>query len=292
MKIYSKILLITLPLIVIPAVIVGLIAFQISRTSLRSIAQDTLSNHLASALAICTQQASTLHDVGEAQTTAVEDLYAVTFGKTGYIMAVDATGILVAHPIKDRIRQNINGESWLTEMTDKDKGSFTFTWDGEKRLAHFQRFPDWGWYLISSETEGELLGPVDRLGTYIGALLGLSLLVALFAILVLARRVTTPIHALLAGTERIRRGEFTGSIEVTSNDEIGTLASAFNSMTHQLHEMIGTLEQRVAERTHDLEQRALQLQTASEIAQEAVSTHEVDSILERSVNLIQERFCD
>ena len=36
--------------------------------------------------------------------------------------------------------------------------------------------------------------------------------------------------------------------EVRRPDEIGTLAQAFNSMTTQLHELIGTLEERVQER--------------------------------------------
>jgi len=290
MKIYSKILLITLPLIVIPAVIVSLIAFQISRTSIRSMAQDTLSNHLASAMDICARQANIMQDVGEAQAAAVEGLEAVSFGETGYTMALDATGFIVAHPVQDYLRQNISGEAWFTNIYDKDEGSFTFSWEGKKRFAHFQRFSDWGWYVISSETESELLGPVDRLGFYIGGLLALSLLVAFLTILVLARWVTTPIRALLAGTERIRRGELAVPIEVTTNDEIGTLASAFNEMTDQLREVIGRLEQRVTERTQALEQRVLQLQTASEIAQEAVSTHELDTLLDRSVNLIQERF--
>jgi GAF domain-containing protein/HAMP domain-containing protein len=298
MKIYSKILLIALPLIVIPAVIVSLIAFQISRTSIRSMAQDSLSNHLASAIDICVRQANILQavaekdpvKVAEAQAAAAEGLRAINFGETGYTMAVDATGFILAHPVQGYLRQNISDESWFSSIYDKDKGSFTFSWEGKKRLARFQRFSDWGWYVITSETENELLEPVDRLGTYIGGLLALSLLVALITILILARRVTTPIQALLAGTERIRRGELAVPIDVTTNDEIGTLANAFNNMTDQLREVIGSLEQRVTERTQDLEQRALQLQTASEIAQEAVSTHELDTLLDRSVNLIQERF--
>jgi GAF domain-containing protein/HAMP domain-containing protein len=290
MKIYSKILLITLPLIVIPAVILSLIAYQISRTSIQSMAQDTLSNHLSNAMDICTRQASTPQDVAGAQAAAVEELDAVRFGKTGYMMVVDATGSIVAHPVQGYIRQNISGELWFTNIYDKDKGSLNFTWEGQKRLARFQRFSDWGWYVISSETESELLGSVERLGFYIGGLLALSLLVAFLAILILTRRVTSPIRALLAGTERIRRGELAVPIEVTTNDEIGTLASAFNNMAAQLRDVIGSLEQRVEDRTQDLEQRALQLQTASEIAQEAVSTHELETLLDRSVNLIQERF--
>jgi len=302
MKIYTKILLITLPLIVIPAVIVSLISFQVSRTAIQSMAQDTLKIHLSNAIDICAKQASTIQEkesvkvtavnstATEAQTAAADALKSVTFGETGYTMVVDATGFVISHPVQHYIRQNISGESWFYDIYDKANGSFSFSWEGKKRLAKYQRFSDWGWYVISSESEGELLGPVERIAIYNGGLLALSLLIASVSVLFLARRLTSPIQALLAGTERIRNGELAVQIGVKTNDEIGILANAFNSMTGQLREVIGSLEQRVTERTQDLEKRALQLQTASEIAREAVSTHELDTLLYRSVNLIQERF--
>jgi GAF domain-containing protein/HAMP domain-containing protein len=298
MKIYWKILLITLPLIIIPAVMVSLIAFQISRSAITSIAKDSLNNYLSSAIGICTRQATTLQAKGETdpakiaevQTATAKELTAATFGQTGYSMVLDVTGSIIAHPDQQYLQQNISGTAWFSGIQAKEKGSFTFTWEGKQRLAYFQKFTEWGWYVISSETESELLGPIDKLGTYIGGLLALSLLIAFAAIMVLTRRLTAPIQALLASTERIRRGDLAVPIGVTTNDEIGTLANAFNSMTARLREVIGSLEQRVTERTQDLERRALQLQTASEIAQEAVSTHDLDTLLDRSVNLIQEHF--
>jgi GAF domain-containing protein/HAMP domain-containing protein len=298
MKIYSKILFITLPLIVIPAVIVSLVTYQITRTALRTMANETLSGHLSKAINICIQQINTIRIEGKtgpeavagAQSAAAEALKTANFGKTGYTVAIDASGFVLSHHTQKYIRQNISGESWFNDILNKDQGSFTFTWEGEKRLAYFQRFPDWNWFIISTEAESELLEPVDRLGVTIAALLAVSLLVAFIAVLVLARWLTTPIQALLAGTERIRKGELAVPIEIKSKDEIGTLAVAFNSMTDQLRAVIGSLENRVSERTVDLERRALHLQTSSEIAQEAVSTHDLSTLLDRSVNLIQERF--
>lgn len=298
MKIYSKILLITFPLIIIPAVIVSLVSFRVSQAAVQSIAQKTLNYPLTKAIDICTEQANSLREKGstnstqvsEAQAAAADALAAVSFGNTGYILVVDADGIVISNPVQHTIRVNISSEAWFEDIHGKDKGSFTYTWEGKSRIAQFQRFSDWGWYLVSSETESELLGPMDMLGFYISGLLAISLIVAFLAILVMARRLTNPIKALLAGTERIQKGELPVHIGVTTNDEIGTLANAFNSMTDQLQEVIGGLEQRVSERTQDLEQRAIQMQTGSEIAREAVSTHELDSLLIRSVNLIQERF--
>lgn len=50
------------------------------------------------------------------------------------------------------------------------------------------------------------------------------------------------------------------------------------------------LEQRVADRTRDLERRAIELETAAEVAREAVAIRDVDQLLTETVGLISERF--
>ncbi|RLC64327.1 MAG: hypothetical protein DRI79_03630 [Chloroflexi bacterium] len=51
-----------------------------------------------------------------------------------------------------------------------------------------------------------------------------------------------------------------------------------------------TLEQQVAERTRDLERRAMQLQAAAEVAREAAAIRDVDQLLDTTVRLISDRF--
>jgi len=50
------------------------------------------------------------------------------------------------------------------------------------------------------------------------------------------------------------------------------------------------LEQRVAERTAQLERRTVQLQVAAEVARDAITAHDAGELLDRAVNLIRERF--
>jgi PAS domain S-box-containing protein len=50
------------------------------------------------------------------------------------------------------------------------------------------------------------------------------------------------------------------------------------------------LEERVTERTAELERRTMQLQTAAEVARDATTAHDLSSLLERAVNLVRERF--
>jgi diguanylate cyclase (GGDEF)-like protein len=59
-------------------------------------------------------------------------------------------------------------------------------------------------------------------------MLGLAISVA--ASVFTARRVVKPVTALIHSTRRLGAGEYSAEIEVTSHDEIGELASSFNSM--------------------------------------------------------------
>lgn len=61
----------------------------------------------------------------------------------------------------------------------------------------------------------------------------------------LARRVTQPIVLASAAAERLSRGDFTAEAPVTTADEVGALALAFNSMTSRLRTVYRDLEGQV-----------------------------------------------
>src|SRR5205807_594563 len=52
----------------------------------------------------------------------------------------------------------------------------------------------------------------------------------------LALRLTRPIEALVSGTQAVARGDLTKRLEVRRKDELGELATAFNTMTQDLQE--------------------------------------------------------
>lgn len=68
----------------------------------------------------------------------------------------------------------------------------------------------------------------------------------------LSNSLTAPLTSLTATAQKVAAGDLSLQSDVKSNDEIGTLARAFNNMTEQLRELIGSLEQRVADRTKAL----------------------------------------
>jgi putative methionine-R-sulfoxide reductase with GAF domain len=76
-----------------------------------------------------------------------------------------------------------------------------------------------------------------------------AMLVVGFGFAFLAGRTLRPIGELTSLASAIASGDFSRRTNVRSNDELGTLAQAFDSMTGQVQELITTLEQRVADRT-------------------------------------------
>ncbi|HXV43330.1 MAG TPA: cache domain-containing protein, partial [Anaerolineae bacterium] len=98
------------------------------------------------------------------------------------------------------------------------------------------------------------------------------------------RQIVRPIEALSATAQAISDGDLSRQVvDVTSRDELGKLASAFNSMTAQLRELIDSLEERVEERTKALE-------IGAEISRQLTTILDLDELLNYVVNRVQSEF--
>ena len=114
---------------------------------------------------------------------------------------------------------------------------------------------------------------------------------------IFARELTKPISRLTVAAQKITGGDLTVSAPV-SNDEIGTLANAFNIMTGRLRQFINELEDRVRSRTSELAERneALtfrnrQIQTIGEVARSRSPPHRTwKSLLDEVTSLVSGRF--
>ncbi len=110
------------------------------------------------------------------------------------------------------------------------------------------------------------------------------IILSLFGSIVMARNLVKPIKKVLAGIERVGRGDFNFEVKVKSEDEIGELSERFNEMmeklknqsaledsktvleikvkakTRELEEMNKGLEYKIKERTKDLQRRLRELE--------------------------------
>lgn len=117
-----------------------------------------------------------------------------------------------------------------------------------------------------------------------------SIVLAILASVLITRGIARPIDSLVEAARRITAGDLHWQAEIRNQDEIGFLAKSFNSMTGQLRELIGSLENRVGERTKALESRAKQLEIITQVSQEITSILDIDDLLVRIVELIRLSF--
>lgn len=111
----------------------------------------------------------------------------------------------------------------------------------------------------------------------------IAILIALIATAVGTAYMTRPLLQLTERAREFARGDWSQRIRLNRRDEFGILAGAFNSMVEQLSDLYRSLEMKVEQRTH-------QLRTASEVAQLAISSTSQSEIVQRTVDLIVERF--
>jgi signal transduction histidine kinase/CheY-like chemotaxis protein/HAMP domain-containing protein len=153
------------------------------------------------------------------------------------------------------------------------------------------------WKVAYLQDQSSLTGSLsnqNRLSTAISLLMaGIVSLFVIFA----SSQFSKPIIDMTRAAEKIADGDLSVQAEVRSTDEIGTLGTAFNSMTTQLRDLVETLEIRVRERTQQLavqneslQLRSRQLQTVAEVARSIVSTREVDTLLNQVTRLVSDRF--
>jgi GAF domain-containing protein/HAMP domain-containing protein len=117
-----------------------------------------------------------------------------------------------------------------------------------------------------------------------------NMLIAIVIVLVMALAATgmaqiisRPLVRLTATARQVASGDIAAQATVASNDEIGALAATFNTMTARLRNLIDTLEQRVADRTKNLE-------LAAEVGRSVSQVRALDVMLKDACELVREQF--
>lgn len=91
------------------------------------------------------------------------------------------------------------------------------------------------------------------------------------------------ISEMRQGVTRISSGDLEYKLDLRTGDEIEELSNEFNRMAKTLADLIGSLEQRVADRTRNLH-------AAAEVSRATTSVLDPDELLRQTVDLVRERF--
>jgi GAF domain-containing protein/HAMP domain-containing protein len=127
-----------------------------------------------------------------------------------------------------------------------------------------------------------------------------NILVAWFAFFAISQ----PIRRLQEAADKMANGDYTQRVVKIAKDELWYLTNSFNSMAAQIQELVTGLEQRVEQRTSELENRSTELekttkqsekrsnelQTIAEVAQYLSTEKELEFLLPLITQTVSERF--
>jgi len=129
------------------------------------------------------------------------------------------------------------------------------------------------------------LASVNRVLLIVAVVAGLG---AVLLILGLSRRILAPVEALTAAVRRMEAGDLSQRVDITSRDEIGELARAFNAMADGLARLEELRRNMVTDVAHELRTPLSNIRGYLEAIQDGVVQPEgriIDSLYEEAVLL-------
>lgn len=154
---------------------------------------------------------------------------------------------------------------------------------GRAVLSYIKKIPEVKSTFVYEVPEFTIYGQLQTLLPFILAILAGSLVLIGLAVGLSTRSLVIPLVELARHARDFAGGDWSYRAKVNRIDEIGLLASSFNTMVDQLTTYTHSLEQKVEDRTR-------QIRLATEVAQQAVTASSRNEILQKTAELITEKF--
>jgi signal transduction histidine kinase/CheY-like chemotaxis protein len=200
--------------------------------------------------------------VAQVNLTSIWDVVSrIKVGKTGQAFVVDDKARLIAHPDISQVLRKTDMSGFPQVRMARAAQSSGLPdhpldgrdLNGRRVLSAYAKVAPTGWLVFTELPNNEAYAPLYNSALRSGALVLVALALAILAGFLLARRMVVPIRALQAGAARIGGGDLAQRISINTGDELEALGGQFNRMAERLQESYATLEQKVEERTRQLE---------------------------------------
>jgi signal transduction histidine kinase len=119
--------------------------------------------------------------------------------------------------------------------------------------------------------------------------LAAALAVALAALAgyLVSRRISRPVVALTAASDRMAEGDLSARAPVVGDDEVGRLGESFNTMAARIETTVSALRRFIADAAHEIGTPLTALQADLELAQRAATTDDEKRLVGRSLEQAQ-----
>jgi len=266
----NKLVSLAIIVILLSTGLVGTVNYMVVKGELDQVGRDSLKNGTLGILELIAQLDTQVQNgkltLEEAQESArtqivgnkIEDNKRsidnpVKYGDNFYFYAFQDSGMVETHPSLEG--QNISdlqtedGRYFVREMIEAANaggGYVRYDWALPSnpeivapKITYVEKDKHWGWIIAAGTYEMDFNAGTNNVLYYTLGMTILATIIGVSLFWFFSGQMTTYIRKIMVITSDIAKGKLTGDdIPVTTEDELGILASNVNNMKHSLHEMV------------------------------------------------------
>lgn len=189
---------------------------------------------------------------------------------------------------EDQVDQNkwIESTSQGYDTSFKSGQFFKVSINNENNLAIIDRSDYTGWDVIMAVPEVQLFGKINHLRNFIIVLILLCICVSVFVYIFIASAVTSPVRKLTSLMKSVENGDFSVSMHIESDDEIGELGRGFNNMISRINLLLKKMVESEV-RKKEAEYKALQSQINPHFLYNTLESIRMKCIVKRELEIAE-----
>lgn len=159
----------------------------------------------------------------------------IKIGKSGYAYLVDKDGLLVSHPLQEKVlKENLLStgtpelKTYVKKMNAGETGSGYYTYEGVYKFVTFQ--PAAKWSVAVTANFDDYMAPAYEIRKSSIIISTVAIIIAILAAYFISTRIVNPIRKLQEAMELGGNGDLTIKTSIHSKDELQELSDSFNAM--------------------------------------------------------------
>lgn len=179
------------------------------------------------------------------QDSALKSLRQTYYNSPGqliYPFIIDDKGVIVMHPVLPRGDISLQDTSFVQKALRLKNNDFNYTYTtGDTKWCIFKEFQEWNWLVGYAVPLKNKYADARLFRNSLVLIMAVIVIIALFFLLVIINKMIRPIKDLTKVSEAMADGDLKQEIDISGNDELGSLARSFDTMRSAIHEKINAL---------------------------------------------------
>lgn len=202
----------------------------------------------------------------------------VTIGQTGYAFITDSMGAVLAHsdPKMAEERTDISDMEIVQKALAGESGTMAYTYNGNEVFGSYTFVPSTGWAVVVRQTYSEAFQPITN-AVIKTVFITLAVIIVSFIIgFIFSKKMIKPLKVLTENATKLANGDLSNEVSVSTQDEIGVLATSFENMRISLKELVTQISTSSYEVMNSSKNVLISTQHADEVAKQiAMTTNEL-----------------